>query len=38
MYIDYEVAESIATSTLDRPEAANAQNSELLDEMKANIK
>lgn len=35
MYIDYDVADSIATITLNRPEAANAQNSELLDELDA---
>ncbi|MEB3049227.1 enoyl-CoA hydratase [Mycolicibacter sp. MYC123] len=35
MYIDYEVAEKIATITLNRPEAANAQNAELLDELDA---
>lgn len=35
MYIDYEVAEKIATITLNRPEAANAQNPELLDELDA---
>jgi enoyl-CoA hydratase/carnithine racemase len=35
MYIDYEVADRIATITLNRPEAANAQNPELLDELDA---
>lgn len=35
MYIRYEVADRIATITLDRPEAANAQNRELLDELDA---
>ncbi len=35
MYIDYEVADKIATITLNRPEAANAQNAELLDELDA---
>src|SRR5258707_9218647 len=35
MYIDYEVADRIATITLNRPEAANAQNTELLDELDA---
>lgn len=35
MYIDYDVADSIATITLNRPEAANAQNPELLDELDA---
>ncbi|UGT61197.1 enoyl-CoA hydratase [Nocardia asteroides] len=35
MYIRYEVADRIATITLDRPEVANAQNSELLDELDA---
>ncbi|WP_024804470.1 enoyl-CoA hydratase [Nocardia sp. BMG51109] len=35
MYIRYEAADRIATITLDRPEAANAQNSELLDELDA---
>src|SRR5271165_6152650 len=30
MYIDYEVADRIATITLNRPEAANAQNTALL--------
>lgn len=34
-YIDYEVADKIATITLNRPEAANAQNSALLDELDA---
>jgi enoyl-CoA hydratase len=34
-YIRYEVADKIATITLDRPEAANAQNGELLDELDA---
>jgi enoyl-CoA hydratase len=34
-YIRYEVADKIATITLDRPEAANAQNAELLDELDA---
>jgi enoyl-CoA hydratase/carnithine racemase len=34
-YIRYEVADRIATITLDRPEAANAQNPELLDELDA---
>jgi enoyl-CoA hydratase/carnithine racemase len=34
-YIDYEVGGRIATITLDRPEAANAQNFELLDELDA---
>ncbi len=33
MYIDYQVAARIATITLNRPEAANAQNTELLDEL-----
>jgi len=35
VYIDYGVADSIATITLNRPEAANAQNPELLDELDA---
>ncbi|HEY5855284.1 MAG TPA: enoyl-CoA hydratase [Aldersonia sp.] len=35
MYIRYEVADKIATITLDRPEAANAQNMDLLDELDA---
>jgi enoyl-CoA hydratase/carnithine racemase len=35
VYIDYEVADRIATITLNRPEAANAQNAELLDELDA---
>ncbi|MET9214160.1 MULTISPECIES: enoyl-CoA hydratase [unclassified Nocardia] len=35
MYIRYEVADRIATITLDRPDAANAQNGELLDELDA---
>ncbi|MEO3787424.1 enoyl-CoA hydratase [Actinocorallia sp. B10E7] len=35
MYIDYEVADRIATITLNRPEAANAQNMQLLDELDA---
>lgn len=34
-YIRYEVADKIATITLNRPEAANAQNSALLDELDA---
>jgi enoyl-CoA hydratase len=33
--IRYEVADKIATISLNRPEAANAQNSELLDELDA---
>jgi enoyl-CoA hydratase/carnithine racemase len=33
MYIEYEVADKIATITLNRPEAANAQNTALLDEL-----
>jgi enoyl-CoA hydratase len=35
MNIRYEVADKIATISLNRPEAANAQNSELLDELDA---
>ncbi|MEU4413103.1 enoyl-CoA hydratase [Nocardia salmonicida] len=35
MYIRYEVADKIATISLDRPEAANAQNADLLDELDA---
>jgi enoyl-CoA hydratase len=35
MYIDYDVADRIATITLNRPEAANAQNTALLDELDA---
>ena len=35
VYIDYEVSDRIATITLNRPEAANAQNAELLDELDA---
>ena len=35
MYIDYEVADKIATITLNRPEAANAQNTAFLDELDA---
>ena len=35
MYIDYEVADKVATITLDRPEAANAQNMQFLDELDA---
>lgn len=35
MYIDYGVADRVATITLNRPEAANAQNPELLDELDA---
>uniref|UniRef100_A0A5Q5BNQ0 Enoyl-CoA hydratase/isomerase n=2 Tax=unclassified Mycobacterium TaxID=2642494 RepID=A0A5Q5BNQ0_MYCSS len=35
MYIDYEVADKIATISLNRPEVANAQNTELLDELDA---
>jgi enoyl-CoA hydratase len=35
VYIRYEVADKIATITLDRPEAANAQNAVLLDELDA---
>lgn len=34
-YIDYSVADKVATITLNRPEAANAQNSALLDELDA---
>ncbi|WP_163547251.1 enoyl-CoA hydratase [Candidatus Frankia nodulisporulans] len=33
MFIRYEVADKIATISLNRPEAANAQNPELLDEL-----
>ncbi|HMS75212.1 enoyl-CoA hydratase [Gordonia sp. (in: high G+C Gram-positive bacteria)] len=33
MYIRYEVADHIATITLDRPEVANVQNAELLDQL-----
>lgn len=33
MYIRYEVADRIATITLDRPGMANAQNGELLDQL-----
>ena len=38
MYIDYDAADSVATITLNRPEAANAQNSELLDELDAGLR
>ncbi|MCX4094754.1 enoyl-CoA hydratase [Nocardia sp. alder85J] len=34
-YIDYAVADKVATITLNRPEAANAQNAALLDELDA---
>ncbi|MEU6644387.1 enoyl-CoA hydratase [Saccharomonospora sp. NPDC046836] len=34
-YIRYDVADKIATITLDRPEAANAQNADFLDELDA---
>uniref|UniRef100_UPI000A8C22FC enoyl-CoA hydratase-related protein n=1 Tax=Nocardia miyunensis TaxID=282684 RepID=UPI000A8C22FC len=33
MLIRYEVADKVATITLNRPEVANAQNPELLDEL-----
>ena len=33
MYIDYEVANRIASITLNRPDTANAQNMALLDEL-----
>ena len=32
-YVDYEVAEAVATITLARPEKANAQNERMLDEV-----
>jgi enoyl-CoA hydratase/carnithine racemase len=35
VYINYEVADRVATITLNRPEAANAQNMALLDELDA---
>jgi enoyl-CoA hydratase/carnithine racemase len=35
VYIRYEVADKIGTITLNRPETANAQNAELLDELDA---
>src|ERR1700742_3666619 len=35
VYIEYDVADRIATITLNRPEAANAQNPALLDELDA---
>jgi enoyl-CoA hydratase/carnithine racemase len=35
LYIRYEVADKVATITLNRPEAANAQNADLLDELDA---
>ncbi|EFC84004.1 enoyl-CoA hydratase [Frankia sp. CcI49] len=35
MYINYEVADRIATISLNRPDAANAQNMELLEELDA---
>jgi enoyl-CoA hydratase/carnithine racemase len=35
VYIDYEMTDKIATITLNRPEAANAQRPELLDELDA---
>jgi enoyl-CoA hydratase/carnithine racemase len=34
-FIDYEVGDAIATITLNRPEAANAQTAELLDQLDA---